>query len=358
MNTTLILMLMLPIIGAFAVYMKTNLNDWFIIPMLALPGMMIVGLAFFASHSSAVDDIEIWSGVVTAKQRVHDTYEKPYDCRCRTVTSGSGQNKTSRRECDTCYETRYTVKWTCDTTIGGFTLGSEDSAWRSVYNTPNPQRWTQVVIGEPAAKTHTYTNYIQAVPETLFKPISTAQAAKFAPLIPAYPDKIYDIYKIDRFVSPGFSFVDAANWNADISNLLITRGPKKQANLVVVAVKTDDPMYMYALRDAWQGANKNDIVLIMGSLDGQKIEWVDVISWTKSEIFKVELRDAVLELGVIDRTKIIPMVAAQIDKNFERRHMKEFEYLSNEIEPPSWALLLVLVVLCAGYGGVIWHQRR
>ena len=129
--------------------------------------------------------------------------------------------------------------------------------------------------------------------------------------------------------------------------------------MIVVVAKTNDPNYMYAIRDAWEGANKNDIVLLIGSEDGQKIEWVDVISWTKNELFKIELRDSVSDLGIIDRSKIMPLVEAQIAKNFDRRHMAEFEYLSNEIDPPAWLMILLAIVLCAGYaGGALYLIRN
>lgn len=367
MNSTLLSMMALVVIGAgtFFYFMRAQLASQYgtvksliALPVAILPGVLVVGLAFALSHGSATSDIEIWSGAVTGKSRVHGTYEKPYDCRCRNVSSGSGKDRTTRRVCDTCYETRYTVNWSCDTTVGKFTIDSEDSSWRSVYDKPDPARYTTINVGDPVSKQNTYTNYVQAVPESLFKSGSGAIREKYAKMTPAYPDKIYDVYKIDRFVQVGFAFTDTAAWNADISNMLRELGPKKQANVIVVIAKTNDPNYMYAVRDAWEGANKNDVVLLIGSEDGTKISWVDVISWTKRELFKVQLRDEVLALGTIDRTKIMPIIQQQITTNFERRRMREFEYLSNEIDPPTWLLLLVGGVLCAMYGGGAMYLNR
>jgi hypothetical protein len=227
-----------------------------------------------------------------------------------------------------------------------------------VYDKPDPARYTSINVGDPVSKQNTYTNYVQAVPESLFTAGDSATRAKYVKMTPAYPDKIYDIYKIDRFVQVGFAFTDVAAWNLDISNMLRELGPRKQVNAIVVVAKTNDPNYMYAIRDAWEGANKNDIVLLIGSEDGQKIAWVDVISWTKRELFKVQLRDDVLALGTIDRTKIMPIVQRQIETNFERRRMREFEYLSSEIDPPTWLLVLVGVVLVVGYGGGALYLNR
>jgi hypothetical protein len=360
MNTTLLLMLAVPMIlagGMFYLNREYFAREFragaltLVLPGLMLPGFLIVITAFALAHGSAVSDTEIWSGVVTGKDRVHDRYTHTYSCNCTTDAKGNSS-------CQTCSEEHYTVKWFCRSSVGQFTIDEKDSTRTSVYDSPNPARYTSIVIGEPAARTNTYTNYIQAVPDTLFKPVDTNLKAKFKGLIPKYPDQIYDVYRIDRFVTVGFNFTDAALWNQGISNMLRTLGPSKQANIIVVVAKTADPMYMYALRDAWEGANKNDVVLILGSEDGQKIEWADVISWTKNELFKVELRDAALALGVIQREQVLSLLQMQISKNFERRHMSEFEYLSNEITPPDWFIIMLLVVLCAGYGGGALYLKR
>lgn len=363
MNTTMLLMFAIPIIATFILFYigRERLGDAYCsvksllaLPAFALPGIILVAVVFAASAGVATHDTEVWSGVITGKTRVEGTYEQSYQCHPHTVGSG----KDAHTEYDTCYETHYTVKWACQSTIGQFPIDSKDSTWRSVYNTADPARYVQIQAGDPASKTNGYTNYIQAVPETLFKPTSDTLKAQFKNMVPSYPDKIYDIYKIDRFLQVGFAFNDAPLWNADISNMLRQLGSQKQVNAIVIIAKTTDPNYMYAVRDAWVGSKKNDVVLMIGSADGVKIDWVDVISWTKNEAFKQQLRDQVLALGTIDRAKIMPILQSDIASNFERRHMKEFSYLSNEIEPPTWLLVLLCVGLLAGYGWGAWLLIR
>lgn len=371
MNTTLLLMFVLPIIcGALLFYkFKTHISrafgraGWLALPAVIVPGALLIGVVFAASYGSAVIDTEIWNGKVTGKDRKHDSYQRSYDCNCRTVRSCSGSGKdrscSSREICDTCYEDRYTVTWKCNSTIGDFTIQKLDEGSRSVYNHPDPDRFTSILVGDPVAKTNTYTNYVQAVPESLFSPANEAVKRKFANMLPAYPVNIYDIYRIDRFVQVGFNFTDAAQWNKDISNMLRDLGPSKQVNAIVVLVKTADPNYVYALRDAWEGANKNDVVLVIGSLDGRKVEFADVISWTKRELFKIELRDSIMQLPVIDRQSVLKLLETQISKNFERRRMREFEYLAGEIDPPMWLLLTTALVIVVGYAaaGFIIHRN-
>lgn len=318
-------------------------------------GALLLVIAFAASKGVATADTEIWNGQITAKDRLHGTYEESYKCHCRNVTtySGSGKNRTSSTTevCDTCYRTHYTVKWEYSATIGGGTIDTADWTNAGVYALPNPQRWSIIQVGDPASRQHSYTNYVQAVPQSLFTPTSATLKAQFASLTLPYPDKVYDFYHNDHFVTPGWAPMDAAAWNDSIARMLRELGPKKQVNAIVVIAKTDDPNYEYAIRDAWEGCNKNDVVLLIGSKTWPKIDFVRVISWTKNELFKVELRDTILAQGVIAREPIVNAFGAQIAKNFERRHMSEFKYLEAEIDPPTWVLITVAVLILLGAVG-------
>lgn len=350
MNLTLLWMLLVPVLGAAVLFLAHRRTVGPAVLLTALPGLVVVGLVFAASYGSAVSDTEVWNGQVTKRERTHDTYEEPYECFCTTDSKGN-------RSCQTCYRTHYTVRWWCDSTVGAFTIDSADSLSRSVYGRPDPARWLSVTIGEPAARTHAYTNYVQAVPSSLFAVVSGDVMRRFQGLLPPYPINVYDHYRLDRFLTPGFTFTDAATWNRDISQALRQLGPTKQVNLIVVVAKTTDRAYAAALREAWEGVNKNDVVLVIGSPDGAAIAWVDVISWTKSELFKVQLIDRVQALPTVSR-EVVAIAADQIGRNFERRRMREFEYLKGDIDPPEWLLLVTLVALITGYGAGAWWLNR
>ncbi len=321
-------------------------------------GAVITAGAFYLSFSAQTKDVEIWNGQVTGKEREHGHYLRPYQCNCRQTCSGSGNNSSCTTTCDTCYEDRYTVTWNCYTNIGTYTIQHYDRGSRLVYSEPDPVRWQVINRGDPVSDAREYTNYIQAVPQTLFKPAASELKKKFAPLIPPYPDKVYNFYYVDRFISPGIKVDTANQWNAGIQELLKTLGPQKQVNLVVVAAKTADPNYEFALRDAWQNGNKNDVILVLGTPNWPKIEWVRVITWSKSEIFKVELRDRVFELGEADVQRVLSATADQISKNFERRRMREFEYLKGEIDPPMWVIILLVILQVSAAGGVQYYIHK
>lgn len=350
MNTTLIWLLALPVCFGIILWLLTREKQdvWIAVGLYTAIGILAVCMSFFISTGAKTWDTEILNGQVTSKERDHGSYQRSYECNCYTTTDSKGQ---STKHCSTCYEDRYTVEWTAQTTVGNYQIDKLDRGSRSVYSEPDPARYTVTQVGDPAAKASRYTNYIQAVPNSLFTPAAADLKKKFVGLIPAYPDSVYDLYKVNRFITPGWSIPDAEAWNADISNALRELGPKKQVNLIVVVAKTDDVNYEYALRDAWEGANKNDVVVIVGSTQYPKIDFVRVLSWTKNEAFKIQLRDTLLDKGTVDRS-IVALCAKQIEQNFERRRMREFAYLDGEIDPPEWLIIVLCIVLVAGAAAV------
>jgi hypothetical protein len=307
---------------------------------------VVVGL-FYIGVVSKTDDVQILNGEVTSKERIHDTYTESYQCNCRTVYSGSGNNRTSREECDTCYRTHYTVDWGCKTTIGPVTISHEDSTNDNVYDLPDPPRYLIIQKGDPVSKSESYTNWIRAVPDSIFKPLQTAQVTKYAGKIPPYPEQIYDIYRIDRVFGVGISIPDIKEWNSKLSNALRTMGPVKQANAIVVLTSEPDAMYAEALRDSWVNGKKNDIVVVMGiSSFDRPANWVKILALTKENIFQVHLRDRLMDLPNITSDNVINTLQDETMKTFKRKRMKEFEYLKNEILPSTGFVLTMFILVC------------
>lgn len=358
-NATLIWFLLIPIFLAIAVWWFIGRDKQALIAAAIYAGiaMGVVGGTFAVSSGVATADTEIWNGKITGKDRVHGSYVRSYSCNCTT----DSKNNTT---CQTCYENHYTVNWSAASTIGGFSIDGADWTSSGVYALPDPQRYLNVMIGEPCSRSHSYTNYVQAVPGSLFTPSAADMKKQFAALLPKYPDQTYDIYRGQHFLTPGYTTPDASAWQSGIAEMLKDRGPVKQVNTIVVIAKTSDPNYVYALRDAWNGAKKNDVVVVIGSAAWPKIDFVDTISWTKNELFKIQMRDNLMALGAIQREPVLDVIGKQIDTNFERRHMREFKYLKVEIDPPAWLMILLALLLFASapatvylYNGQSWTPR-
>jgi hypothetical protein len=297
-----------------------------------------------------VADTEIWNGYVTGKDRTHGHYVTSYSCNCRETCSGSGKNRTCTQTCDTCYQDHYTVAWTADTTAGDVTFRKLDSTSSSVYRTPDPEVYTRCTIGEPASIEHTFINYIKGVPQSLFS-FSGELASTW--VLPTYP-RIFDFYRIRRVLNTDAKIssdvIDRINNELNIA--LKHLGQEKQVNVVVILTESDDPSYRYAVEQKWLGGKKNDVVIFVG-LDDTNIRWVDVMTWALNkgnELFHVKLRDAVRDLKTLDSQTFVPTVASEIKAHYDRPEMKQFEYLSAEVMPQSW--VIVLAVAIATFGSI------
>jgi hypothetical protein len=304
---------------------------------------ILVSAVYFAGIAGMTHDREIWNGKITSKDRRHGHYLRPYECNCYESCSGTGKDRSCTRHCSTCYEDRYTVTWTAHSTIDPFTIEHFDRGSRSVYNEPDPHRYTIIQPGDPCSRAHSFTNYVKAVPESLFH-ANPLIKEKFAGKIPAYPGSIYDYYKINRVLTVGVQVPELDKWNHELSMTLRDLGPRRQANAIIVFVNTDDPNYQYALESAWIGGKKNDIIVMIGTTSYPNIDWVAISSWTDKQLFKVQLRDELFDLKQVDRTKVLATLEKHTNTTFVRKNMQDFEYLKDQIEPPLWVIILALVL--------------
>lgn len=314
-------------------------------------GMVTMMLVYFAGIIGQTTDVEIWNGSVTSKEREEVSCSHSYDCNCRTVKSctGSGKDRScsNDRVCDTCYEHSHDYDWLVHSDLGKFEIDRIDS-----QGIKQPPRWSEVKVGDPVAERHTFTNYVKAVPDSLFH----AHAVnKFENMIPAYPNQVYDYYKLNRLLTVNVNVPDASEWNRDIAMMLRRLGPHKQANVIVVMVNTPDQSYVHALEGRWIGGKKNDIIVVIGVTAYPKIDWVAISSWTDKALFKVQLRDAILDIGTIDRPKIIAAIDSHTMSTFKRKQMADFEYLKHQIEPPVWVVILAIVLSMGASFGVSYY---
>lgn len=319
-----------------------------------LISVVITVLMFYAGIGSQTHDEQILNGQVTSKSRDHGFYLRPYECRCRYVQrcSGSGSNRScySSRECDTCYEDRYTVTWSCYSTLGSFRIEHYDTTSPSVYNAPDPERYVIIREGDPVSRADSYTNYIKAVPETIFRPAQEELMARYADRIPAYPGNIYDIYRINRVVPVGVNIPNLAEWNQKVSLELRQLGALKQANMVIVITNIEDPNYFFALQDAWVNGKKNDVVVVIGAPNfPARAKWVNIMALSKDNIFQVKLRDKILAMEELTADAVVGGIAEEISTSFHRREMAEFEYLKAEIDPPTWVMVVCMLFNIGAY---------
>jgi hypothetical protein len=304
-------------------------------------GVVIVTLGWFGGRFAKTADTEILNGEITGKHSEDVTCKHTYECNCRQVcaTDRNG-NRSCSQSCDTCREHSFDREFKIATSIGNYEIDTVDR-----QGIITPRAYANAYVGEPVARSHLFTNYVKASPDSLFNTLAEKQAfERFKGSLPAYPSRVYDYFSIDRILVSGATVPNVAEWNGKLAEMLKRVGPAKQVNVVVVFTGSGDPQYAAALRSAWLGAKKNDVVVVMGAPKYPEIAWARVISWTDNQTFKVQLADDIQDLKMAAPDAVLGVISHDITQGFTRKHMRDFRYLAWEVEPPMWLLILLFVV--------------
>lgn len=331
----LLLPMLVPLICAFKYKTRRALGEYAIHVVITIA---ITCGVFYAGKYYPAMDVEILNGQVTDKKKVYNPRTEYYDCNCRNVThsSGSGKNRTTytSRECSTCTRIIPEWDWTVYTTVGKLNIDRIDGRGKR-----EPPRWTKVEIGESAACENTYINQIKGVRDSIFhydKDLITQYKDK----IPSYP-RVNDYYRYNRIINT--TEVDTRGWNDYINERLKTLGKEKQLNIIVIVTDLDYGFFD-ALKYHWLGGKKNDVVMVIGNKEG-KVAWFG--STSLADGYKNQHLHAQLRMNSHGKTIDSQFLEEQVDiigKDFVRTPMEEFNYLTSESEPPSWIIILAIIV--------------
>lgn len=302
---------------------------------------VLVSVAYQTSKYAQARDVEVWNGQVLSKAKVKVSCSHSYSCPpCTESCSGSGSSRSCIKTCSTCYDHPYDFDWVLNTSIGKKHINRVDR-----QGVTEPPRFTVAQIGDPVAQTHSYINLIKAAPESLFNTVAEKSIReKFPHANLPYPSKVYDYHYIDRVLTAGFELFEKGQWNRHLAQSLRELGPTNEVNLVLVMTSDKDPQFAHALRSFWLGGKKNDVVVVLGVDQFPAISWVQVFSWSKEEVFKVQLRDALLELKTASPEAVFATTSHHIAQGFKRRDLKDFDYLKGEIDAPLWLILTLLAL--------------
>lgn len=320
----------------------------------------IAGISVAIVYHSNTSDVEIWNGRVTAKKSEKVTCSHEYCCgTCtRTVCSGSGKTRSCHTEsycCRYCKHHAYDVDWNYWTSDDGKNSISRID-WQGLKE---PPRWSAIVVGEPSSSKHSYTNYVKAAPDTLFK--SQGLAEQYQAQLPQYPDNVYDLYRLNRVVPQGIQVPNLKEWNNKLSELNAQIGQAKEVNMIVFLLKNKSHEFFDAMEQQYLGGKKNDAILVVSVDDTNTIQWADVMAWTDNKAFHIFTRDAIKELGILDlsNTQMLDLFAANVQQHYQRKSMEDFKYLEESITPSvaQWVITMILGILAAiGMSFFVYHN--
>ena len=349
----LALLLLLPMLiglGSFVFFSRRI--TWKEFVLLEGTVVLVMGMGYLVALDQSTADTEIWSGRIAQKERVKVSCRHPYSCNPHSCNCDSKGNCSTCY--DTCYEHSFDYDWDARSTNGeSVTINTVDRQGLVM-----PPRWGAIYVGEPTAFSHGFTNYIKAVPNSVLRRRGTTD--KFKSRIPSYPKGVQDYYRCNRFLSVGVPVNHPDQWNWLLNEVNADLGAVKQVNVILVVVNTNDSDYQYALEESWLGGKKNDLIVLIGSTQYPKIDWVRIISWSTSEDLKIILRDRLQAIGSLDlRDSIIAAIRQEVRARFVRHPMKEFKYLMTGYQPGTTGTLVLLglgVMLSVGLS--VWFYRQ
>jgi len=320
------------VIASKAIFHATiNLKEWCIQILAALATSLILWGVIAMGSLTMSYDTEILNGYITGKERVKVGCEHQYQCG-ETCTKDSKGNKTCKPVY--CDEHAYDVDWDVKSSVGSWTISRVDRRGLT-----EPPRWTQVVIGEPAASWKVASNYM-LLQENHFN-TSDSIMAHYKDQLPEYPST-YDYYRFNRVIND--THTDYGWINDYLNDQLRMLGKEKQLNVIVVI--TNKPYEYYtAVRQAWKGTKRNDVQLFYG-LDAE-----GHISWFKADSFADgQSNAAMLEslriptLNAMLTPELLNEQLLTIKEKFVRLPNEKLEYLKDQWSP-SITFITILTLL-------------
>ncbi|MBI2449924.1 MAG: hypothetical protein HYV47_00130 [Candidatus Nealsonbacteria bacterium] len=249
----------------------------------------------------------------------------------------------------------------------------------------------------PVTKRMTYQNYLLASDQTILKQYSSEiERFNALKLLPPVKSNIVDMYYADKAQFIGYTPKDAGDWQRNLMYFNAALGMELQGDLHLVIVQNETisanpDAYLLALKAYWHNKDvfgddaisKNSIIVVVGTKNGDSVAWVRAVTGMPlgNEQMIVAIRNFPWENVPLTPDAVIGTVngefytAAQDDGSkkikirgvhnggaleriiwgldkpqtkFNRVSMKDFNYLSGEIEPTGkqkfWILFVTFLV--------------
>lgn len=352
------LCLIIPLVAVIflAVKFHKSLVWWEYLLVFGIPALAIVG-AKYASVASQTMTPEIWNTYLTKATYYEPWNEWIYKRCCSTCTDSKGN--TYECNCHDCSYVQYhPARWEAKDNLGRTTGISPEyyaqlcNMWNNrsfeelnrnyhtmdgnAYNTVNDTAFDHIV---PRTTTHMYENKVKCSKSVFnFAEVDSEDVAAYK--LFKYPPAVeFNYNPILGFYDPKAS-LKLQRYNASI-------GSWKQVHMLVLVFK-DQPVQAAIMQEGlWKGGNKNEFILCVGIKD-TSINWAKVISWTEVDELKIRVEKEVQSMP-LNMEKIVDYTASQVRLQFQRKHFKDFSYIS--VEPTMtavWVALIITILITVG----------
>jgi len=263
--------------------------------------------------------------------------------------SCSGSGKT--RSCHAVYHTEYRSiypwerRYFIEATTGTYEINRVDKQGVNI-----PPRFSEVSIGDPTAIQVPFVNYIKGASDSLFN----EQFLEVAEI--AYP-RISDYYRSNRVIYAEHTVAPQfwRDWNkslAEVNRRLIDTG----ANVIIV-VTAHNKIWAEQLAQGWDAHNINDIVIVIGTEDviSNDIAWVDVRSWSSTDLVNTQIKNNILATKNIDPELINSIIVDAVSSSFTLQDMSNFEYLAEDTPAPLWVLIVGAILILIATPAITYY---
>lgn len=341
--------LLIPIIfGLVSIFIfKKKITWWEPILTLGVCLILIV-ISKISIEKMLISDTEYW-GSLTKEVRYEEDWDEYIHQTCtRTVSCGKDCTTTEIYDCS--YVDYHPPKWYIITKDDGIITISKNEYLRIKNKFNNEQfkdlrrsyhsndgdmyysLWGgEIHTSEPVTTAHRYDNKTQVASSVFnYEELNKEEIEQY---------QLYDYSKIteNHTQIPILGIDDSiSNHLLDYYNGLL--GRDKQLRIWIL-IFNDQPIEAGMKQEIyWKGGNKNEFVITLG-LDGDKIKWSHVFSWSEVETSKIKVRNFIMDQERLDLSNTINYVKDELQTNFVRKEFKDFDYL--KIDPPFWSIILV-----------------
>ena len=247
-----------------------------------------------------------------------------------------------------CKERYYTVYdyWMRDSGDQKYTF-----ATGLLSNNANPsgtnKNWKNWSVGDPIAKIKEYENYFLSGIDPIFSPMQVEKLS-FDDFIPQEPKLSGEFQtQIDQvqFISPNNIFGYTLDQRNTINKALMKLNSElnnkenaKQINLQIFIIEENMDDYLRQICIKRLGCNKNDLILTIAIDKDKKITRIMGYSWSPSgfaialELDNISYTQKLNLNTEADYAKFLETTKTLIKTKFERKEMKEFKYIREELE--------------------------
>ncbi len=187
---------------------------------------------------------------------------------------------------------------------------------------------------------HTYINKVQASDNIVsFRDVDTSDI------------RHYELFEYPKASTFNQKFILANNYYIKYEDQELLKkvnahlGTSKQCQVFLLIFKDKDYHSAELQKQYWKGGNKNEFIICIGVDSLGEIQWNYNFTWSESTICEIEIREFIMSQKKLDISKTLNYSFTELNKNFTRKHFKDFDYLKIELTHGQINSIYITIVI-------------